>query len=124
MTDRKMSEAIAELARKTQDDEIQWIPSDDIPAHLTQGSEDVVDLVYTAEYQNKKFRIYKRRYKDYFNWNKSFRWETMLVFELQDNLGRPTYKFPEVSEIYALWDAIQAQTSGVDELVGHLTGSL
>ncbi len=112
MTENRFIRAVAELARKTQDEEIRWnLISED--EKITLGFFGKVVNIYKCRQGDKLLRLYQTDSGTSYP-------EDDLVLEYCDLDNRTLFTFPHVGPLTALWDAVQRQTSGIEEFLDSL----
>lgn len=113
--ENKISRFILELIKKTKKNEVEWDEADSSPT-IPDGSERLVDLAYSANINDKNFRIYKyniKHYRDEYEWD----WSERIRLELTDNFGNTIYEFPYEYSLYDLYNAVRESTSGINDFI-------
>jgi hypothetical protein len=117
--ENKFIKAVTKLIQLTQEGAIRWTLSKE-NRKITQGTENVVDLAYITVYEGQRLRLYELKYRDYFD-EFQFTWGSQATLELIDDQGNAEWTFPPNNRaISDLLEAVQYQTSGVDEFIDRL----
>lgn len=126
-------EAIAKLIEFTQKGRIEWRPEHpDVVKELSP--DDIISYVFTAEFNGRTLRIYRRRYKAQFNSGLGFafrngaltenkteaRWVSVVILELLSEHGLPTWQFPREQILDDLLNTIRYKASGASDLIQDL----
>jgi len=126
----KIINAIVKLNNLTQDGKIKWRTIQPRPS-LNRDKDSIVDLVYTAKYNNKRLGLYENKFKvenapyaslsgsldSIFGSVKYPHWQTRVVLEFIDEDGNNLWTFPEVQGLNDLLSTVKYQIAGVDEFL-------
>lgn len=133
MTDKTDSniEAIGKLVQLTQKRRLTWTPED--ADNVTKKSpDDIITSVFSAEYKDRKLRIYERRYKMYFRSagifsnlieesSREARWTSEVVLELVNEYNNESlWEFPRERILRDLLKTIRYKSSGAEDLIESL----
>jgi len=91
MKSDKLSQFIIKLIKLTRSSELKWssrTPTDDA---LPNG-EFILDKLYEANVNDRDFRLYRYKYRNYFE-DYNYEWSQRIRLELLDNDGHSDFEF-------------------------------
>lgn len=117
--DDKAIKVITLLVRKTSDNEIKWSVGEP-PSSLISGTEDIVHSYFEAPYHEKKFALFNRKSK-YFYDEHSFYWTSDLVFAILDKKGNILLEYEDKTPVLDdLFKTVREQVADLDDLLSDL----
>jgi hypothetical protein len=120
MDAKKNIKLVSKLNRETKEGQLIWQISRIQPS-LNNG-ENVIDLIYYTEVNNKTLRLYKYSTKYYMD-EDTFEWTTSIRLEFVDRNWKSQYAFPEIAILSDLYETVRYKTSGLDDfLENYLDG--
>ncbi len=114
---QKWVNALSKINQLTQDGILQWAIQDP-PSHMREGTDNKVDLVYLAAFKETRLRLYEARYLAHDDYDSTY-WAKRPILEIVDERGRALWTFPASRSIYDLFEAVQYQTAGVNQLLNR-----
>ncbi len=119
MIDEQSIALAVSLNRETVRKNIIWEVID-APFNLTNGSEDIVQVVYWTIYSGKKIVIYNRQYRHYFD-EEQWSWSDGLVLAIVSEDFKPLWMNYEPSQALGdLFKTVTKQASGFNDLLDEL----
>lgn len=118
-TNKKYIAVVSRLNRLTQEGTITW-KSSKVPEGLTAGTNNIVNLFYSAQYEEKNIGIYEERYEAYDSDHDETYWTTRLVLAFFSNEWTEEWIFPPLSGILELLNSVKYQSSGVDDFFNKI----
>lgn len=115
---------VASLIKRTEQGTLRW-KSGQAPQSL---QEQLVDVVFTAEYEGKRLRLYKepRRVEAGGHVALPTRyplWVEEVVLEVGDQLEQGWYAIPKTGAANQLLESVEYQVYGVDDFISKILGS-
>lgn len=111
---------VTKLHQMTQHGAISW-QAIEPPKTLTEGTDDKVPgPVYVANVEGSILGVFEARYTDYAPDYDQFYWTSRIALVVFDSQSRVIYTFPRVAGLGDLYDAVQAQTAGVPDILDKL----
>jgi hypothetical protein len=114
----KFIKAIAKLIQLTQDGDLKWSINKNTK-QITEGTNNIIDVVYTAHEENEHLRLYEMKFKNWLE-EDTFEWDNQAFLEIIDELGNAIWTFPSNRTLWDLLEAVRYQTSGVDDFINRL----
>lgn len=118
---QKWVSALSKINKLTQDGVLRWAIQSP-PSLMREGTDSKIDLVYVVTFKETNLRLYEVRYLAYDDYESSY-WAKKPVLEVVDDLGRTLWTFPASRSIYDLFEAVQYQTAGVNQLLDKFLDS-
>lgn len=112
----KFTKAVARLIELTQKGDIRWERGD--PPDFT-ASGDYAEVVFRAEYDGERLRVFRRRSKVALD-EERFDWVETPVLQVLDEDGKSLYQFPHMPALYDLIESVEYQVAGVGPLIEKL----
>lgn len=113
---REIVEVIDKLTELTQNEHISWVKEE--PGNL-MTSENNIDFIYLAEYQEDKIRLYLEEYKFYIDEDDGY-WKSHIIIELIDGDGNALWRFPETGNSWDLLNAIKYKDARVGDFLKRI----
>ncbi|MFJ5398444.1 hypothetical protein [Pectobacterium sp. CHL-2024] len=119
MIDEKSISLAVALNKETVRKNITW-HVDDAPANLTFGSNNILQVIYWADYKNKRIVIYNHQYRHYLD-DVEWTWGDGIVLCIVTNDFKPIWKNEEQSQaLRDLYASVTKQAAGFHDLLGDL----
>ncbi|MDE8814531.1 hypothetical protein VC885_13155 [Citrobacter freundii] len=121
MADNKTTKLAVALNKETVRKNIEWKVMD-APKPFTEGTDDILQVIYSTKFKDKNIVIYNRQYKYFYDvdeWN----WSEGIILAIVTDNFKPIWKSDEQSQ--ALWDLysnVTRQAAGVNKLLDDLLG--
>lgn len=121
MADNKTTKLAVALNKETVRKNIEWKVMD-APKPFTEGTDDILQVIYSTKFKDKNIVIYNRQYKYFYDvdeWN----WSEGIILSIVTDNFKPIWKSDEQSQ--ALWDLysnVTRQAAGVNKLLDDLLG--
>ncbi|MDI1313230.1 hypothetical protein [Prosthecobacter sp.] len=114
---------IQRLLKQTQQGEINWtrVSAESRFPYLTQATNDVVDVVFTAEVNGRNLALYEERYKAYTD-EDSFYWTARRCMDVVSPKGEKLWQFPTSAYLNDLLDAAAYKSADVPNILMDLMG--
>ncbi|QAR45565.1 hypothetical protein EQG67_07240 [Kosakonia cowanii] len=118
-TDKSTTKLYVKLNKETAENSIKW-KAIDAPNNITDGSNDLIDTIFTLNYKGKNLAIYQKKYKYYFDEDR-WTWDEGIEFSLLTDDYKPLWKSSGHSQaLRDLFETVTRQASGLDELIQEL----
>jgi len=115
----KAEKLVIQLTRETYSNNIEW-EAEYPPRNLTQGTEAIYPLYFSADYQNISVGLFSKRYKNYTDVDEYY-WTESIGFCVLDEDERVTWEYSEHSSaLYNLFEAAREQASGIGDILDGL----
>jgi|GEM_PF-1907632 len=115
---------ITKLIQETQKGSIIWNSYVDEEIKLIDEGE-VIDKVYTTEYKNRKFRMFRYKYKEYgggfLGPDKDY-WRSDVKLEILDKFDYPEWEFPSDNSLNDLYETVRYKVANVKSLFDDILG--
>ncbi|EHU1662493.1 MULTISPECIES: hypothetical protein [Acinetobacter] len=117
--DEKAILLITKLVRKTSADEIKWKVANP-PKSLVSATEDEIFTFFEANYKEKKFAIFERKSKFFFD-EHEFYWTSDDVFAILDNNENVILEYSKNTPVLVdLFTTVREQVADLDNLIDDL----
>jgi hypothetical protein len=117
----KNSLVITRLIQETQKGNIIWESIDDFDIVLPHEGE-IVDKIYSGSFKNKKFRIYRYRYRTYTEEFDHLYWSSSIKLEILDDHDYPDWEFPSDNSLNDLYESVRYKVANIGGLIDDILG--
>lgn len=104
---------VNKLIQLTRSGELKWDRDPFPSSSVLIDGDDMVNIVYVAEYKNRFLRLFERKYKDFDSDEETFTWTSTVILELIDRNCVREWIFPFKNTMWDLLEAVQYQTADV-----------
>ncbi|MFL3320445.1 hypothetical protein [Klebsiella michiganensis] len=119
MYNDKITKLVVTLNKLTVQKSISW-QAIDAHENLTNGTQDILQVVFHTTYSEKHFIIYNRKYRHYFD-EHQWSWAEGIVLAIVT----PSFKilwetYVQTQALRDLYSSVSKQASGFDDIVDEL----
>jgi hypothetical protein len=119
MTNDKALKLVVALNKETIQDNIKWVALN-APETFTEGSSDIIHIIYKSKFKDFLFALYQRRYRHYFD-EDAWSWGEGLVLAIINENDKVLWDTYEQSQaLRDLYNSVTKQASGFNNILDDL----
>ncbi|EIX1616019.1 hypothetical protein MJ669_004020 [Cronobacter sakazakii] len=119
MHNDKTIKLVVSLNKLTVQKSIEWTVLD-APENLIEGTEDIIQVVFHANFKGKDFVLYNRKYRYYLD-EHEWAWAEGLVLAIVTPTYKPIWEtYEQTQALRDLFNSVTKQASGFNDFVDEL----